>query len=187
MHQYNQDAVDKLDDVKSQIDLAIGQIKNGTFFRMTATEYLENSHRYGPESILVGDYVISSRFHQPQSTFMLDALTQAVRDIAVELRRMRDNRDLLSKLEQMEVRIMSAISEFATKQQAFNARMDASIAGLSADVESLAEQIRKLQETAGQITPEDQALLDDIEKRTDAITTKLEALDALMPPTPPTT
>lgn len=118
---------------------------------------------------------------------MLASLTTVVRDLVLEIRELRSSLGIVKKLEQMEIRIMSAISEFSTKLQAFFARSDAAIAGLTADVESLADQIRKLQETAGQITPEDQALLDDIEARTDAVATKLEALDNLTPPTPPTT
>lgn len=90
-----------------------------------------------------------------------------------------------SDLNKLERKIMSAISDFAAKQNAFNDRMDAAVAGLQGDVKTLNDQIAALQATQGQITPEDQALLDQIEQRGDAIATKLEALDALTPPTPP--
>lgn len=84
-------------------------------------------------------------------------------------------------------KIMSAISEFAARQSAFNDRLDTAVAGVSADVAALNAKIEELQNTPGEITPEDQALLDDIEARSDAITTKLEALDALTPPAVPVT
>lgn len=81
---------------------------------------------------------------------------------------------------------MSAISDFATKQNAFNDRLDAAIAGIQGDVDTLNAAILKLQNSAGAITPEDQATLDALQARGAGITAKLEALDALTPPTPPT-
>jgi DNA repair exonuclease SbcCD ATPase subunit len=79
------------------------------------------------------------------------------------------------------------ISEFAAKLTAFNDRVDVAITGLSEDVQALTNKITELQNTPGAITPEDQALLDAIETRTETITTKLEALNALNEnvPTPP--
>lgn len=81
---------------------------------------------------------------------------------------------------------MSAISQFAARQEAFNTRVDTAVTGIQADVKALTDKITELQNTAGTITPEDQALLDAIETRAAAITEKLEALDALTPPVPPT-
>jgi hypothetical protein len=95
------------------------------------------------------------------------------------------NNTILCKLDNLERNIMSAISEFATKQNAFNDRLDAAVTGLSGDVQALNDKITELQNTAGQITPEDQALLDNIQQRNEAIATKIEALDSLTPPTPP--
>lgn len=88
-------------------------------------------------------------------------------------------------LELMEERIMSAISDFATKQNAFNDRIDTAISDLSSDVQALNDKITELQNSPGAITPEDQALLDAIQARTGTVATKLEALDALTPPKPP--
>lgn len=80
---------------------------------------------------------------------------------------------------------MSAVSDFVAKQTAHNDRQDAAIAGLKGDVDGLVAEIAKLQATQGQITPEDQALLDGIEARSAAISDKLEALDAMTPPVAP--
>lgn len=77
------------------------------------------------------------------------------------------------------------ISDFAVKQNEFNDRQDAAVAGLTGDVQTLNDKITELQNSAGTITPEDQALLNDIQARGEAITAKLEALDALTPPKVP--
>lgn len=83
-------------------------------------------------------------------------------------------------------KIMSAISDFAAKVKAHQDREDASIAGLKQDVQTLNDKITALQNSQGQITPEDQALLDDITTRGQSMSDKLEALDALTPPPAPT-
>src|SRR4029077_2266147 len=82
----------------------------------------------------------------------------------------------------IERQIMSAISDFATKMDAFNTRIDAAIADLQGDVKNLEDQIAALQNSPGTITPEDQALLDGITTRASAVADKLDALDALTPP-----
>jgi outer membrane murein-binding lipoprotein Lpp len=82
--------------------------------------------------------------------------------------------------------LMSAISDFAAKQAAHNAAIDTAITGLSGDVQALKSLVEQLQNSAGQVTPEDQALLDQIESQTGAIADRLTALDAETPPTPPT-
>lgn len=80
---------------------------------------------------------------------------------------------------------MSAISDFAAKQNAFNDRIDAAVTGLQGDVDALNKTIQDLQNSAGTVTPEDQASLDALQARGEVIAAKLEALDALTPPTPP--
>jgi chromosome segregation ATPase len=121
----------------------------------------------------------------------ISSLTHAIREFS-ELRKnefewFKSHHELATKqdLANIEAQIMSAISEFAEKQNAFTGRVDAAIAGLEGDVQSLNEKIAELQNTPGTITPEDQALLDAIQSRSETIATKLEALDALTPPKPP--
>lgn len=85
----------------------------------------------------------------------------------------------------MEKRIMSAISDYAAK---VNASFDAieagvmaantSLTGLVDDVAYLKEVIDKLQNNPGPISPEDQALLDSAQARTDALGTRVEAFRA---------
>ncbi len=81
--------------------------------------------------------------------------------------------------------IMSAISDFAEKQNAHNDQIDAAISGLTEDVKTLNDLIATLQASQGSITPEDQATLDDLQARSQVIADKLTALDALTPPPAP--
>ncbi len=83
--------------------------------------------------------------------------------------------------------IMSAISEFAAKQNTHNDAIDAAVTGLTGDIKALNDKIAELQASAGVITPEDQALLDAIDTRGQSIADKLAALDAQTEnaPTPP--
>jgi hypothetical protein len=87
-------------------------------------------------------------------------------------------------LKTMENKIMSAISEFAAKQAAFNDRIDAAVAGITGDIKTLNDLITTLQNTPGPISAEDQATLDALEAKGAAIAEKLEALDAVTPPAP---
>lgn len=59
--------------------------------------------------------------------------------------------------------------------------------GVAADVDFLKKEIERLQNTSGQITPEDQAILDGIQARANQLSEKVKALDAAteQPPTPP--
>jgi cob(I)alamin adenosyltransferase len=84
-------------------------------------------------------------------------------------------------------KLMSAISDFVTKQNAVNDQIDAAVTGLTSDIKNLSDQITQLQNSPGTITPADQALLDGIEARTKTIADKLTALDAVTPPVAPPT
>jgi len=109
--------------------------------------------------------------------FVTEALAESIRSHSG----IASQRDL----EKLGAILMSAISDFATAQNGFNDQIDAAVAGLTSDVASLNDQIAKLQATQGAITPEDQALLDGIQSRSQSIASKLTALDALTPPIPP--
>ncbi len=120
-------------------------------------------------------------------------LISAVRAVSGELKAgmewFKSHSGLATKhdLKALENKIMSAISDFATKQNAFNDRIDTAIADLQGDVKSLNDQIAALQASSGTVTPEDQALLDGITARASAVADKLDALDALTPPVAPPT
>lgn len=82
---------------------------------------------------------------------------------------------------------MSAISDFGARVDAAFEKLGVAVDGVASDVAFLKEEIRKLQENPGPITPEDQAILDGIESRVGALSAKVEALDAAteQPPVPP--
>ena len=91
----------------------------------------------------------------------------------------------LHMITQQGARIMSAISDFAAKQDAFNTRIGTSIDNVVADIQTLNDLITQLQNSAGTVTPEDQALIDQLEAKGSELATKAEALDGLTPPKPP--
>lgn len=91
---------------------------------------------------------------------------------------------------------MSAISDFAAKQKEFNTRQAqaidgavTSLGGLTSDVAELNRKIEELQNSPGGVTPEDQALIDDLQAQGEAVAAKAEslaaALKALDEQTPP--
>lgn len=82
---------------------------------------------------------------------------------------------------------MSAISTFSDSVNNAFDTLGNSVEGITADITDLKKQIEALQNSAGQISAEDQALLDGIQARATAIADKVKALDALteQPPVPP--
>ncbi len=96
---------------------------------------------------------------------------------------------------------MATYAEFLKKQKEYNDRDDAAMekliaasTNLAADVKFLKDTITKLQNSAGQVTPEDQALIDQLDARAgtaatkfDALTKSLNELDEQTPPEVPPT
>lgn len=78
------------------------------------------------------------------------------------------------------------IKDFAAKQAAFQARADAAVDGLVKDFADLDALVTKLQNSPGEVTPEDAATINELETKTGAFADKLEALDGLRPPAVPT-
>ncbi len=73
--------------------------------------------------------------------------------------------------------IMSVISEFADRVNGKFNVIGGAIDGLVLDIDGLKKKIEQLQNSTGVISAEDQALLDSIENRTNAIAEKLKVLD----------
>lgn len=122
----------------------------------------------------------------------IDAVRQAIgRHIAGlnnEMERLRSlfhfaTREDLTKAKD---EIMATIQEFATTVQQSFTRISTAVDGVVADVDALKAKIDELQNSPGQITPADQALLDSIQQQAGAVADKLEALDAATetPPAP---
>lgn len=91
----------------------------------------------------------------------------------------------LAHLIQLGERTMSAITDFVTKQKEYNDRQAAALAGLTQDLKTVKDQLTSIQNSPGSLSAEDQAALDEVLKASEALTTKLEALDSETPPTPP--
>lgn len=95
---------------------------------------------------------------------------------------------------------MPTYNEYLQQQKAYNDRDDAAFAqiatsfeGIVADFKFLKDKITALQNSAGQVTPEDQALIDQLQARANTASPKLEALaksvkelDDATPPEAPT-
>jgi len=88
-------------------------------------------------------------------------------------------------LNKLEEKIMSKIAEFKTAMDVFNTRLTAAITDLEGDVKMLNDKITELQNSPGEISPEDQALLDNLQLVAEKTTAKLEALAALNTPDVP--
>lgn len=84
--------------------------------------------------------------------------------------------------------LQQEVAAFVAAQQAFNAREAKAVDDILAEVKALNDKITALQNSTGEVTPEDQALLDQATAQSQAIVDKLEALDAAQttpPPAPP--
>lgn len=98
---------------------------------------------------------------------------------------LRSIKSTLASLFTLGERTMSAITDFVAKQKIFNDRMDSAITGVTEDVQFLNDKIQQIQTSTGTLSPEDQQSLNEMQARTEAAVARLEALNALTPPTPP--
>jgi hypothetical protein len=81
--------------------------------------------------------------------------------------------------------VSPAIQAHFDKTKAYIDAIDLSIDGVKGDITELNKTIAALQASAGQITPEDQALLDQAEVLGNAAAAKLKGVDDLTPPPAP--
>lgn len=119
-----------------------------------------------------------------ENTKAICALTCTVQELGCND---RQTQAILNRLAEMEKRIMSAISDYAGRVSTAFDKISTAVDGVVDDVAFLKEEIVKLQNSPGPITPEDQATLDGLEARANTTVAALEALDAATarPPTPP--
>lgn len=78
-----------------------------------------------------------------------------------------------------------AIKAYAEKQDAFNTRYDTAVEDLAGDIKFFKDEIARLQNSPGAVTPEDQATIDRLQARAEAATLKIEAMAAEHPPVVP--
>ena len=101
------------------------------------------------------------------------------------LRELKEINHKLSHLQKLGENIMTAISDFAAAQATYNTQIDASLADISTEIAALNAEIVTLQNSAGQISADDQASLDAIQAHSQSLAAKLAALDTINPPVPP--
>jgi len=92
---------------------------------------------------------------------------------------------MLAKILHLEKSIMTKITDFAVAQKAHNDAISTSLDGLAGDIGTLNAKITELQNSPGQITAEDQALLDELQAQGQALETRIAEADALTPPPVP--
>lgn len=72
--------------------------------------------------------------------------------------------------------IMSKITDFADQEKLDFQAMSDALDSIATDLVALNQKITDLQNSPGQVTPEDQAALDDIQAKSKAVTAKAQAL-----------
>lgn len=82
-------------------------------------------------------------------------------------------------------KIMTAISDFAAQQREFNSRIATGIGNIKVDLVDLLAKVAELQ-GRDTLSPEDKELLTAIAGEGQALTERVEALDAENPPSVPT-
>ena len=81
--------------------------------------------------------------------------------------------------------IMSAISDFAVKQQAHNDKMAADLVSLASKADAQNALIQTLQNSPGPISPADQATLDQLDAGGNALVAQADAMVGVVPPVVP--
>ena len=80
---------------------------------------------------------------------------------------------------------MSAISDYAAKQAAYNTAVSSDLDAIQAQITTLNTLITTLQDSAGTVTPEDQATIDSLQAAGTALATKADTLAGKTPPVVP--
>lgn len=81
---------------------------------------------------------------------------------------------------------MSKVSDFAQQEGAKLTEIQGAVGSIATGVKNLDDLINQLQNTPGEITPEDQALLDQIQAQSNDLLAQVQAIDTAAPakPTP---
>lgn len=81
--------------------------------------------------------------------------------------------------------IMTAISDFAAKQAAFNTEIATDLTNITASIATLNATIATLQNSQGTLSAADQATLDDLQAQGTALAAQADTTAGKTPPTPP--
>lgn len=93
----------------------------------------------------------------------------------------KQNKSIIKRLGE----VMTKISEFVEKQKVHNQAMSDGLDGIVGDIQALNDKITELQNTSGEVTPEDAALIDEIEAAGAALAERITSIDSLTPPPVP--
>lgn len=99
--------------------------------------------------------------------------------------KLADHHRHLLTIQKNQEKIMTAISDYAAKVKESFATISAGLDGIVGDLQTLNDKITQLQNNPGPITPADQALLDEAQALSASLATRVSAIDAQTPPTPP--
>lgn len=91
---------------------------------------------------------------------------------------------ILHRIEQMERKVMSAITDWAAKEQADLDAISGTLDGVVTGIKALDDKITALQSSPGTLSAEDQAALDAIQQASKALVAKSQAI-SVTPPAPP--
>lgn len=108
-------------------------------------------------------------------------LAHALREVSLK----HETQAILHRMEEMERRIMSVITQWAEQEQADLTAISGTLDTITTGIKSLDDKITALQNSPGTLTPEDQAALDGIQSASKALVTKAAAISTDAPPTTP--
>lgn len=100
-------------------------------------------------------------------------------DVHLHLASMDQLATLLTSISERLDKFMSAISDFAVKQQTHNDKINKAVDDIAVQIKTMSDLIATLQTSPGTITPADQATLDQLEAAAAATETKVTAMDTL--------
>lgn len=95
------------------------------------------------------------------------------------------HRELSRRLTHLGEQIMSVIADFAAKQKTWNAEIKDDLTAISANLATLQTTISQLQDSAGKVTPEDQAIIDDLQAQAADLGAQADVVAGKTPPAPP--
>lgn len=89
----------------------------------------------------------------------------------------------MNRLEKLIMTLQESFRAYAVRRDEYDARQEAAtdiltqaLTGITGDVKGLKDEIKKLQDSAGQVTPEDQATIDRLQAKAEAATVRVEAV-----------
>lgn len=127
--------------------------------------------------------------HQDPIAEAVKQLAGSIQELACAMRQIAlgaEKNAILTRLEGVETKIMSKLTEWADQQEADLTGISGTLDEISTDIKNLDKMISDFQNSPGTLTPEDQARLDKIEKTIKGLSVKAKEIraDSSTPPNP---